>query len=186
MNSIPRVVFPVPAPPYTRMTLPRRRPPDRMSSSPAMPVATRSRSAVVECPFQEAGAKQSVEGARDLRELVADVGCELLAAEDDPRMSREEEQQVEVAGVAQTGRVHEPQRHRVRRGDILNADAPLDGHHDWHRARLRALHPKPAMVTAQGLAARGGNHCDEPVAASGRNEMPPRDRDRGTPIRRAR
>src|SRR2546425_12328047 len=39
---------------------------------------------------------------------------------------------------------------------------------------------------ARRLAARGGSHCDEPVAASERNEMPPEDRDRGTPIRRAR
>src|SRR5438067_1164594 len=55
MNSIPRVVFPVPAPPSTRMTLPRRRPPDRMSSSPAMPVATRSRSGMVDVPDRHDG-----------------------------------------------------------------------------------------------------------------------------------
>src|SRR2546421_8173250 len=160
MNSIPRVVFPVPAVPSTSTTLPRRRPPAMMSSSPAMPVFTKSRSgmvnasgpslarvavrdplgrpslpqqraqrapsirrrahlpqgfqpflgmvdfedihspgsAVVERSFQETGAEEQVERPRDLHEIVADVGRELLTAEDDARMSREEEQQVEVAG----------------------------------------------------------------------------------------
>src|SRR6185369_14432809 len=166
MNSTPRVVLPVPAEPSTSTTLPRRRPPERMSSSPSTPVLTRSRSAMVNLlpssrwscagkatgtrvavlrlsllqqhlhrvpsvgrrahaaqrfqpvlgvidfedvhpaggalvqrPFHEAGAEQQLERARDLLELIADVGGELLTGEDDARMPRKEEQQVQVARV---------------------------------------------------------------------------------------
>src|SRR4029453_6073727 len=175
MNSTPRVVFPVPAVPSTSTTLPRRRPPARMSSSPAMPVLTRSRSGMVtaafpksrrpcagkatvarvavlrlsllqqplqrvpsirrrthspegcepflgrvdfedihpsggplvERPPQEAGLEKTVERPRDLRELVADVGGELLTTEPHAGVPREEEQQVEDAGVPQRSRLNE-------------------------------------------------------------------------------
>src|SRR5688572_22122909 len=192
MNSIPMVVLPVPAPPSTRMTLPRRSPPDRMSSSPAMPVLTRSRSgmldasirarrayagkaavapsavlrlsllqqrpqrvpsirgrahapqgfqpfldvidfenvhpprgALVERSLEQAGAEQQVERARNLREIIADVAGELLTAEHDARMPRKEQQQVEIAPVAQTGRVDEVQGRGVRGVHVLNAGAPF-------------------------------------------------------------
>src|SRR5882762_6889266 len=190
MNSIPRVVFPVPAVPSTSTTLPRRRPPAMMSSSPTMPVFTRSRSgmvnalgpgssarvavrdtpvrpslpqqrsqrapsirrrahlpqrfqpflgivdfedihspgsAVVERPFQETGAEQQVERPRDLHEIVADEGRELLTAEDDARMPREEEEQVEVARIPQTSRFNEPFGQGVGRLKILDAAAPFPG-----------------------------------------------------------
>jgi hypothetical protein len=63
--------------------------------------------ALVERPFQETGAEQPVERARDRLELVPDVGGELLTAEDDARMPREEEEQVELAGVPETSRFDE-------------------------------------------------------------------------------
>ena len=65
--------------------------------------------------FQETGTEQQVERAGDLLELVADVGGELLTGEDDTRMPREEEQQVEVARVPQTGCFNELDSHLVGR-----------------------------------------------------------------------
>ena len=65
-------------------------------------------SALVERPFQETGGEQQLERARDLLELVADEGGELLTGEDDAWMPREEKQQIEVARVPQTGRFNEP------------------------------------------------------------------------------
>src|SRR5687768_8351249 len=66
MNSIPMVVFPVPAVPSTSTTLPRRRPPARMSSSPAMPVLTKSRSGMVNttCPKSRWSYAGKATGAR--------------------------------------------------------------------------------------------------------------------------
>jgi len=83
-------------------------------------------SAVVERSFQETGAEEQVERPRDLHEIVADVGRELLTAEDDARMSREEEQQVEVARVPQTSRFNEPHGQGVGRLHILDAGAPFE------------------------------------------------------------
>jgi hypothetical protein len=45
------------------------------------------RGAVVEPPFQKTGAQQPVERLRDVHEIVADVGRELLTAQDNARMS---------------------------------------------------------------------------------------------------
>lgn len=80
--------------------------------------------AVVERPFQAPGAEQQVERPRDLHEIVADVGSELLTAEDDARMPREEEEQVEVARVPQTRRFNELQSQGVGRLNLLDAEAP--------------------------------------------------------------
>jgi hypothetical protein len=82
-------------------------------------------STVVERPFQETGAEQQVERPRDLAEIVADVGSELLTAEDNARMPREEEEQVEVARVPQTSRFNEPGGNGVCRLKILDAGAPF-------------------------------------------------------------
>jgi hypothetical protein len=82
-------------------------------------------SAMVERPFQETGAEQQVERPRDLHEIVADVGRELLTAEDDAGMPREEEEQVEVARVPQTSCFDEPGGNGVRRLKILDAGAPF-------------------------------------------------------------
>jgi hypothetical protein len=78
----------------------------------------------LEPPLQETGAEQQVERPRDLREIVADVGGELLTAEDDARMPREEEEEVEVARVPQTGRFNEVRGQGVGRLNILNARVP--------------------------------------------------------------
>ena len=75
---------------------------------------------LVEGPLQEAGLEQQVERPRDPRELVADVGGELFTAEHDPRMPREEEQQVEVARVTQTGRFDELHGQGVGRLNFLD------------------------------------------------------------------
>ncbi len=80
--------------------------------------------AVVERPFQETGAEQQVERLGHPRELVADVGGELLAAEDDARMPGEEEQQVEVARVPQTGRFDELPGSGVGRLNVLDFRSP--------------------------------------------------------------
>src|SRR5688572_1796227 len=86
-------------------------------------------SAVVESPFQETGAELQVERPRDFHEIVANVVSELLTAEDDTRMPREEEQQVEVARVPQTGRFEELHRQGVARVNFLDVAAPFgDGH----------------------------------------------------------
>jgi hypothetical protein len=82
-------------------------------------------STVVERPFQETGAEQQVERLRDLPEIVADVGSELLTAEDNARMPREEEEQIEVARVPQTSRFNEPGGQGVGRLKILDAGAPF-------------------------------------------------------------
>jgi len=84
-------------------------------------------SPVVERPFQETGAEQQVERPRDLHEIVADEGRELLTAEDDARMPREEEEQVEVARIPQTSRFNEPFGQGVGRLKILDAAAPFPG-----------------------------------------------------------
>jgi hypothetical protein len=93
-------------------------------------------SAVVERSFQETGAEQQVERPRDLHEIVADVGCELLTAEDDARMPREEEEQVEVARVPQPSRFNEPGGHGVVRLKILDVDAPSGENPRTTRARM--------------------------------------------------
>ena len=82
-------------------------------------------SAMVERPFQETGAEQQVERPRDLHEIVADVGRELLTAEDDAGMPREEEEQVEVARVPQTSCFNEPGGNGVGPLKILDAGAPF-------------------------------------------------------------
>lgn len=83
--------------------------------------------AVVERPFQETGAEQQVERPRDLHEIVADVGSEPLTAEDDARMPREEEQQVEVARIPQTGRFNELHGQGAGGLNLLDPDAPFGG-----------------------------------------------------------
>ena len=93
-------------------------------------------SAVVERSFQETGAEEQVERPRDLHEIVADVGRELLTAEDDARMSREEEEQIEVARVPQPSRFNEPGGHGVRRLKILDTGAPFGNDPRTVRARI--------------------------------------------------
>jgi hypothetical protein len=70
-------------------------------------------SLLVEGPPQEAGADQQVKRSRDLLEVIADVGGELLAAQDNARMPREEEEQVQVASVTQTDRANRPRAHSL-------------------------------------------------------------------------
>lgn len=82
-------------------------------------------SSVIERPFQETGAEQQVERPRDFHEIVADIGSKLLTAEDDTRMPRKEEEQVEVACVPQTGRVDELHGQGVGRVNFLDAAAPF-------------------------------------------------------------
>src|SRR5688572_1912692 len=53
-------------------------------------------------PRDQPDAQEQIERARDVLGLVPDVRGELLAAEDDPRMAREEQQQVEVARVSKS------------------------------------------------------------------------------------
>jgi hypothetical protein len=93
-------------------------------------------SAVVERPFQETGAEQQLERPRDLHEIVADVGRELLTAEDDARMPREEEEQIEVARVPQTGRFNELHGQGVGRLNILDTGAPPRENHERHERRF--------------------------------------------------
>ena len=91
--------------------------------------------AVVERPLQKTGAEQPVERPRDFHEIVADVGSKLLTAEDDTRMPREEEQQVEVACVAQTSRFNELHGHGIVGLNFLDAGAPFGGVHERQRQR---------------------------------------------------
>lgn len=79
---------------------------------------------LVERPPQEAGLEKTIERPRDLRELVADVGGELLTAEHDARMPREEEQQVEITRVPQASRFNELKGHRIGREDLLDDISP--------------------------------------------------------------
>ena len=82
------------------------------------------RGTVMKRPFQETRTKQQIERPRDLREIVADVGGELLTAEHDARMPREEEQQVEITRVPQASRFNELKGHRVGREDLLDDISP--------------------------------------------------------------
>ena len=91
----------------------RRQPPWAESTSRTY---IRPGAPLVERPPQQAGLEKTVERPRDLREVVADVGGKLLTTEHDARMPREEEQQVEVAGVPQAGRFNELQRPPGRSG----------------------------------------------------------------------
>jgi hypothetical protein len=85
---------------------------------------------VVERALEETGAEQQVESARDSHEIVADVGSELLTAENDTRMPQEEQQQVEVACVAQTSGSYELHRQGVGL-NFVDAGAPCGGVHEW-------------------------------------------------------
>ncbi len=76
--------------------------------------------AVVERPFQESGAEQQVECPRDLGDVVTDVGGETLTAENDTRMPREEQEQVEVARIPQPKRFNELHGHGVGRLEFLD------------------------------------------------------------------
>src|SRR5512132_3092603 len=82
------------------------------------------RGAVVERPLQEPGAEQQVERPGDLHEIVPDVRSELLTAEDDARMPREEEEQVEVARVPQTGCFNQLHDQGVGRLNVPDVDSP--------------------------------------------------------------
>ena len=110
-------------------------------------------SALVERPLQEAGLEQQVERPRDTRELVADVGGELFTAEHDPRMPREEEQQVEVARIPQTGRFDELHGHGVVRLNLL--DLPCSFRKGFTRDRrkytLRIRQDNAGPGAAQGV-----------------------------------
>jgi hypothetical protein len=71
-------------------------------------------SPLVEIPPQEAGADQNVKRSRDLQEVIADVGGELFAAQDDAWVPCEEEEQVQIAGITQTDRVQYAVSHGLR------------------------------------------------------------------------
>lgn len=106
-------------------------------------------SAVVERPFQETGAEQQVERPRDFHEIVADVGSELLTAEDDARMPREEEEQVEVACVPQTSRFNELHGQGVGGLNLLDPGAPF---RDAHERRLQGYRAETKHTAGLGLA----------------------------------
>jgi hypothetical protein len=91
---------------------------------------------VVERPFEETGAEQQIERPRDLHEIVADEGSELLTAENDARVPREEEEQIQVARVPQTSRFNEPGGQGIGRLKILDTGAPFSKDPGAVRARI--------------------------------------------------
>ena len=95
-------------------------------------------SAVVERPFQETRAEQQLERPRDFHEIVADVGSELLTAENHTRMPREEKEQVEIACVPETSRFDELHGQRVGRLNFLDAGAPFSDAHERQGQRYRS------------------------------------------------
>ena len=59
----------------------------------------------------------------------------------------------------------------------------LDKRVDGHTLAVPAAKRMTAANGVGGLAARGGSHCDEPVVASERDEIPREGRERGKPRR---
>ena len=117
-------------------------------------------SAVVERPFQDTGAEQHLERPRDFDEIVADVGSELLTAEDDTRMPREKEQQVEVACVAQTSGFNELHGQGGVGLNVLDAGAPFGGVHERQTQGYRAAtQNKVGVGPAQCVSLAGIDHA---------------------------